>query len=172
MKKSETIKRYGIEAYTKQLEQNHVWQKINREKVNTKSKKYYEEHPEKVKATNKNWREANPDKWTALAQEASHKGGKRYNKMLEHQRTGIPGERNRIRGEHNREFREIKRSLVQEVELHHEWIPESAEYRGVALVEAKAHRNGIIDVIVLLDGDITLLEEEEVKNNGKKNDFK
>ena len=48
----------------------------------------------------------------------------------------------------------------------------SKKYREKHPGEANAYRNGIIDVIVLLDGEITVLTEEEVKNNGKKNDFK
>ena len=36
------------------------------------------------------------------------------------------------------------------------------------MVEADAHQYGIIDVIEILDGKITLLTEEEVKAKNKK----
>ena len=39
---------------------------------------------------------------------------------------------------------------------------QAAEYRGLALVDAKPHRYGIIDVILILDGKITLLTKEDV----------
>jgi hypothetical protein len=38
---------------------------------------------------------------------------------------------------------------------HHEWIEDTAEYTGVALVEREAHRHGIINVVTLLEGVIT-----------------
>lgn len=38
------------------------------------------------------------------------------------------------------------------------------EYDGVALVEADRYQHGIIDVIQILKGKITLLTEKEIKN--------
>ena len=42
-------------------------------------------------------------------------------------------------------------------------VPKTARYMGVALVERNLHRHGIIRVIEILEGQITLLTEEETK---------
>jgi hypothetical protein len=169
MKKAETIERYGEAAYEKILARNRAWNKAHPEERKARSKKWREEHPEEVKAHKKKyheehkeaenarvkkWQEEHPEEVIADHQEECRKGGKRYERNLKYMQTGLQGARNRIRNKHNREFREIKDTLAQEVELHHEWIGDTAEYRGVALVEKKAHRNGFIDVILLLDGEI------------------
>jgi hypothetical protein len=143
MKKEEIIKRYGKTEYEKQLEQGRE-----------RDKRYREENPEKMIANN---------------HEKNRRGGKYYEYMLDHNKLGLRGERNKIRTKHRHEFREIKDTLAQEVELHHEWIGETSEYRGLAFVEANAHRQGIIDVILLLDGKITLYTEEKAMNEGKSN---
>ena len=65
-----------------------------------------------------------------------------------------------IRSKHSRRWRKFKTLIAPGSELHHEWIPETAEYRGVALVEADQHRRGIIDVIQILEGEITLFSME------------
>jgi len=41
-------------------------------------------------------------------------------------------------------------------QIHHEWVSGTAKYRGVALVDAELHRHGIIKVIEVLEGEITL----------------
>ncbi|MBE9594226.1 MAG: hypothetical protein IMF19_12210 [Proteobacteria bacterium] len=172
MNKEEVIKRYGEEAWQKMLAQGREYYKEHKEEKKAYNKKYREEHKEEEKAYQKRYNEEHPEEVKANSTRSSHeqnrKGGKYYDKNLEDKRTGLRGERNRIRNKHAREFREIKDTLAEEVELHHEWIGDTAEYRGVALVEKDAHRNGFIDVILLLDGKITLLTEEEVKGGGKK----
>jgi hypothetical protein len=52
------------------------------------------------------------------------------------------------------------------LELHHQWIPETADYTGLALVEAKPHKHGIIDVIQILEGAITVFSEKELREQG------
>jgi hypothetical protein len=153
VKKSECIAKYGKEAWRKQLAQSRAWQKAHREEDNARSKKYREEHPEEVRVDN---------------QESYRKGGKRYNKTLEYKRTGIPGEKNRIRMKHARLYKPYKAIIAPDSQIHHEWVPETSDYRGVALVEANPHRYGIIDVIQIVDGEITLLTEEEIKKGVKR----
>ena len=153
MNKEEIIERYGEAAYARQLGQNRAWNKAHPEEAKAAAKKYREEHLEEV---------------IADSQEASRKGGKRYDKTLEDNRTGLRGARNRIRNKHRNQYRPYKMIIAPDSQLHHEWIPRTAEYRGVALVEKDAHMHGFVDVIEILDGVITLLTEEEVKN-GKKN---
>jgi len=138
MKKAEIIAKYGEEAYKKKLEQARAWS---------------ETHPEQVKAKSK---------------EECRKGGKHYPKKLKYNQTGLRGDRHKIRTKHGREYRPFKAIIAPDSQLHHEWLPESAEYRGVALVEADAHQYGIVDVIQILDGEITLLTEEKLKKQGKK----
>jgi hypothetical protein len=87
---------------------------------------------------------------------------------LEYNRTGIPGEKTRIRYKHGREWKPYKDIIAPDSQIHHEWVPETAEYRGVALVEKDAHMHGFVDVIEILDGEITLLTEEEVKMGERK----
>ena len=70
-----------------------------------------------------------------------------------------------IRGRHRRYYTPYKQIIAPESQLHHEWIPMTAEYRGVALVEANQHLHGYIDVIQILEGEIMLLTEAEIRGN-------
>ena len=45
----------------------------------------------------------------------------------------------------------------------------TARYMGIALVEKNAHRHGIVNVIEILEGQLTLLTEEETGGEKKKN---
>jgi uncharacterized protein YaaR (DUF327 family) len=152
MNKEEIIERYGEEAWQKILERDRARYKANKEQEKARSKKWKEKHQEQVIAQN---------------QEQNRKGGKRYDKKLEELRTGLQGERNRIRTKHAREYRPYKNIIAPDSQIHHEWIPKTDEYKGVALVEKDAHMHGFIDVIQILDGKITLLTEEEIKKEKK-----
>ena len=153
MKKAEYIGRYGEAAYEKMVQQSCDW---------------YAQHSEEMKARVREWREVNPNKVKASHQEQCRKGGKRYEKMLKHQHTGIQGERNKIRNSHGRKYRPFKQIIAPESQIHHEWMPGTAKYRGVALVETDQHMHGYIDVIKILDGKITLLTEKEIRNQENK----
>ena len=169
MKKEELITRYGEEAYKRKLERERSRYNAHREEQKARSKKYREEHREeeeyrqKKKAQTKRYNEEHPEEVIANNQEASRKGGRRYDKHLEYNLTGLRGARNRIRNKHRREYQAYKVIIAPDSQLHHEWVPTTAEYRGIALVEAEQHMHGFIDVIQILDGKITLLTEEEVK---------
>lgn len=168
MKKEEIIERYGEEAYEKKLEQSRKWHKAHREKEKAQSLKWRKEHQEEKKATDKKYREAHPEGIKADGQKACRKGGKHYERRQKYKTTGLQGERNRIRGKHGNQYRPYKQIIAPESQIHHEWVPDSAEYRGVALVEAEAHMRGFVDVIEILDGGITLLTEEEVRKGKRK----
>ncbi|MCK4528196.1 hypothetical protein KAW18_12565 [candidate division WOR-3 bacterium] len=155
MNKEEYIKRRGEVAYEKMLQQSRDWKL---------------QHPKEISVANKKWREANPNKVLALNQELYRKGGKRYQKQLKYQHTGLQGERNMIRMKHARQYLTIKQATPNSV-FHHEWIPGTAEYKGVALVEAEAHRHGIIDVIQILEGEITIFTEKEIAEQGAQYDI-
>lgn len=109
----------------------------------------------------KRWREANPKKVLVTAQEQCRKGGKHYVKHLKYLTTGIPKKKQNIRRKHANQYRTIKEIIAPKSQIHHEWIPGTAEYIGVALVETKPHRYGIIDVIKILEGKITLFKERK-----------
>lgn len=83
--KKDFIAKYSEEAYGEHLAQNRAYHKIHKEEDNARTRKYQEEHPEQARAND---------------QEACRKGGKRYNKMLAYSRTGIPGDKRRIRRKH------------------------------------------------------------------------
>ena len=151
MNKEERIKRYGKAAYEKLLQQNRDWHAQHRKEHNITSKRWYKANPEKAKANN---------------QEVSRKGGERYEKALIYRRIGIPGEKARIRRRHRTAYQSFKRIIAPDSEIQHEWLPGTAKYRGVALVEAKPHRYGIIKVIKILEGEITLFTEKEIAKQG------
>lgn len=199
MNKEERIKRYGEAAYDKMLQQHRDWAAAHREEMNASSKAWCDKHREEAKAKTKKWREVNRGKAKAYSaqyrkehreelkvkskewrknniekvkvygQELGRKGGKRYEKFLEYQRTGLQGERNYIRHKHAKLYYEIRKATPNSV-LHHEWIPGTAEYRGAALVNKELHQRGVIKVIKLLEGKITLFTEKEIKKEEKKNE--
>ena len=168
MKKAEIIKIYGEEAYKKRSERSRAWYYAHKEGANARSKKYYEEHPEKAKVAVKKYNDCHPEQLKATHNEQNRKGGKHYEHTLEDNRSGLRGERNAIRHKDGKKWRPYKNIIAPDSQIHHEWVPLTAEYTGVALVEADAHIHGFIDVIEILDGKITLLTEEEVKEGKKK----
>lgn len=135
MEKVEFIRKYGEAAYEKQLQQGR-----NRFAQ---------------------WRENKPEKVSANNHEKNRKGGKYYSHCLKYNSTGLSGKRHRIRIKHAVFYRPYKKIIAPESQIHHQWVPRTADYTGVALVEADQHRYGYIDVIQILEGEITLLTEEE-----------
>ena len=121
---------------------------------------------EKMEQQNRGWRTANPGKVIAHNQEGNRKGGKYYERHLVDNRTGLQGERKKIRTKHAKQYHPFKNIMALNSQIHHEWIPGTAKYRGVALVETRPHRYGIIDVIKVLEGKITLLTEKEILEQG------
>ncbi len=133
MKANDFIAEYGEEAYVRQKELRRAWD---------------EAHPGRKKKAN---------------YEQGHKDGKYYRKTLKYRATGVNGERNKIRGNHRHAWLEFKKIIAPNSQFHHQWLPGSAEYSGLALVEADQHLHGIIDVIQILKGEITLFTEEEIR---------
>lgn len=149
MKKVEYIKRYGEKAYEKRLEAHRQWWAAN-----------HDSQLERVKQ----WSAANPEKVKARNREASCKGGKRYEQRKQYRMTEIQHKKDTIRRKHSRRWSPYKQIIASNSEVHHEWLPETANYTGVALVEKNAHRHGFIDVIQIMEGEITLLTEAGVRN--------
>ena len=148
MNQYEFIRRYGEVAWEKHLQQKRDWEA---------------QHPEKRNAYAKKWRENNPDKVKANSCEASHKGGKYYESQLRYYSTGLPLERKSVRRIHRQRWGQFKKIIAPDSQIHHEWLPGTADYRGVALVEADQHIHGYIDVIQILEGEIALLTEAEIR---------
>ena len=134
MKKDEVIEKYGEKAWETQLAQTRAW---------------LESHPGVVRET---------------SNQLNRKGGQYYDKKLKYNRTGLPGDRKRLRSIHGNRWRKYKRFVAPGSQLHHCWMCGTAKYRGLALVEANAHMHGFIDVIEVLEGQITLFTEEEIRN--------
>ena len=161
MNKEEYIKRYGKVAYEKHLQQSRDWYAAHPAQKKAADTRWYAAHSEQKKAAVACWVAANPEKVLANNQEHSCKGGKYYEKWLEYLRTGLQAERNKIRAKHRRQYQAIKQATPNSV-LHHEWIPGTAKYRGLALVEKVPHQNGIIKPILILEGEITLFTEKKI----------
>ena len=147
--KQDCIKRFGQAAFEKHRQQTREWKSANSEQVKIKDRE---------------WKKANPEKVKAIRLELNRNGGKYYGNKRHYTMNGIPHARELIRMSHRREWTPYKQIIAPESQLHHEWIPETADYRGVALVEANPHMHGFIDVIWILEGEITLLTEDDIKN--------
>lgn len=125
----------------------------------------YSEEAYKKRAAEKSrqWRKAYPEKAKEYNHELSRKEGKYYLKALKYDHTGLRGERGRIRRNHQYMWRQYKNVIAPKSQLHHQWIPGSAQYAGVALVEKDQHMHGRIKVIKILDGEITVFSEKELQ---------
>ena len=150
--KEEFIRRYGIKAWGRAIQQAREWQRDHPKEVRKRCQKWYRAHPEQVKARNQK-----------VGRELSRKGGKYYEAKVLYQSTGLQGERGKIRRKHAGHYRPYKRIIAPETQIHHEWLPETADYRGVALVEKDQHQHGFVDVIQILEGEITLFTEEDIR---------
>jgi hypothetical protein len=64
---------------------------------------------------------------------------------------------------HGYYWRPYKNIIAPGSQLHHNWIPGTADYTGLALVEADQHMRGFIEVIQILEGKITLFTEKEIR---------
>ena len=121
--------------------------------------RYGEAGYERMLEQRRQWYEANAGHVAERTHKQSRKGGKYYQRKLKYDHTGLPGERNKVRYQHGHIWRQYKNIIAPGSQLHHQWLPESANYQGVALVEANQHMHGFIDVIQILEGKITLLSE-------------
>ena len=152
MKKEEYIRRYGIKAYAKMQQQKREWEK---------------KHPEKGREKSRLWKQKNPEKVIATSQDRGRKGGKYYEHTMKYMMSGLPHERNLVRMHHRYLYRPYKQVIAPDSQIHHQWVPGTANYTGVALVEKDQHMHGFIDVIQILEGEITLLSEEDIRKGGK-----
>ena len=132
--KEEYIEMHGEKGYIKELKRRQAWN---------------DAHPETVKRQH---------------HEQNRKGGKYYENAQKYNHSGLRKERNVVRYRHSRRWQQYKKIIAPDSQIHHEWIMGTAKYRGIALVEKDQHQHGIIDVIQILDGTITVLTERETKS--------
>ena len=147
------------------LQRNRDWYAQHCEERKEKVKEWQKQNPNKVHAIQKKSRENNPEKVKVLAQKSSRKGGKYYKYKKNYNATGLQGERNRIRNKHRHQYQRFKHIIAPTSQTHHEWIPNTADFKGVALVETDPHQHGVIDPVVILEGEITLLTEVEIQES-------
>lgn len=162
MKKEECIRRYGEATWAKWVKQSRKWGDRHREEKNRKQSLRHAGHHECENAKKKKWREANPKKVIVASRQSCRKGGKYYEQKVKYNTTGLQGERFKIRKRHAKQYRPFKQLIAPKSQIHHEWIPGTAKYRGMALVETDQHMHGFVDVIQILDGKITLFTEKEI----------
>lgn len=126
-------------------------------------KRYGERRYNEKKANHQKWAKENPDKIKEATEERDRKGGRYYNQGCLRRKSGIQGERNKIRRMHRGRWGQFKKFIAPLSQLHHQWRPGSAGYDGVALVEKDQHMHGFVDVILILEGIITLFTEKELR---------
>jgi len=119
-----------------------------------------------VLARSKTWCDANPGVRKLHHEEANRKGGKHYVETLRKQQEGLRGKRSLKRVKDAKKYKPLKNLVDPDgnlTQVHHQWLPGSAECRGVAIVEKDRHIHGYIDVIRIVEGEITLFTEEEIR---------
>lgn len=130
-------------------------------------KKQREVSAEKKRERDRKYRQNHPQRSKINDGERNRKGGKYYERRRKYESTGLQGERHRIRTRHAKKWRQYKRIVALDSQIHHAWQQGTAKYTGVALVETDQHRHGIIDVIQILDGEITVFSERELIERGE-----
>lgn len=165
--KDEYIAKHGEEAYGKRLEQRRKWGGNLPGGEAQRSRERRGEYPEAFKIAKERYNEKHPEVRLMHNREGSRKGGRRYEKKQIYKHTGLQGEKNKIRGVHANRWRQYKLIIAPGSQLHHQWMPGTAKYTGLALVEANQHMQGIIKVIKIVCGKITLLTEKEIKEQNQ-----
>lgn len=162
--KDDFIAAHGEDAYAKKLERRREWGRKLPGGEKQRSQERRDADPDKWREYDRAWNRKNPEKIKAKGRKISRKGGKYYDKKRIYKQTGISGERERVRMRDAYYWRPYKRIIAPDSQLHHNWSsPDSAEYTGLALVEKDAHMHGIIDVIQILKGEITIFTEKEIQ---------
>jgi len=135
MKKTETIRRRGLKAYERDLSLSKIWAR------------------------------SNPERTREYARRRNRPGGKYYMSVLRKNTEGLRHERANRRGRDGAKYRHFKKFIdpLGQTQVHHSWYVASAECEGVALVEKNQHQHGFIDVIEILEGEITVFTEQELR---------
>ena len=132
-----------------------------KEKLEYVAEEQQKAHAEKKRKSDREYRRNHPQDSNKRER---RKGGKDYEARQKYETTGLQGRKKKIRMKHAKKWRRYKQIVAPESQCHHEWISGTSQYRGVALVEKDQHIHGMINVIRILEGKITLFTEEEVRN--------
>jgi hypothetical protein len=119
MNKNAFIEKWGIAAYEKRMKVSRDWRQA---------------HPENTEKWRKqicDWKRTHPIRVKRIARDSYRKHRK---EILNRQCTDTEGLRRSIRGKH-RIWSKYKRFVALATRQHYEWIPETAEYKCIALVE-------------------------------------
>jgi hypothetical protein len=149
---SEDLSEYG---YVKSGNQNGTQMWVFKEVLYAENTKYHEAHQEEEKVRSAKYYKEHPEYFAKHYEKHSEElkaGMLKYQKehrleLNEYQCTGLQGERNKIRQADWRKYKHEHAGIPYPVDIHHEWIPGTAQCRGCALVDRKAHRHGIIKIV-------------------------
>ena len=83
---------------------------------------WHAHHRKETNTCERAWAKRNPGKIKTYDRETSHKGGKYYEKHKLAHKEGLPGEKERVRGKHQRMWTPFKRIIAPESQLHHQWV--------------------------------------------------
>lgn len=168
MKKEEYIKKYGVEKWLEYIAYQRDYYTKNIEKVREKNREYQREYQRKYYAENK---EKVKERCREHIREYQHKyyadieiRGRVHEYMKKYcgslsDHNSIPYRKSLIRQRDHHRFFSIKQFFQNlQTDIHHEWIPNTADYTFIALVERDKHRYNIIDPIVILEKKVVLRE--------------
>jgi hypothetical protein len=165
--KEDFITKRGNVAYARKLERRREWGRKLPGGEAQRGRERRSRDPEKFRECSRRWAKNHPEKVRDNGRRVSRKGGTGYKKKQIYKQAGISGERERVRMRHGYYWRKYKNIIAPGSELHHSWIPGTSNYTGLAIVEMDAHRHGIIEVIQILEGKITLFTENEIRKEVK-----
>jgi hypothetical protein len=167
--KDDFISKFSEEAYAKRLEGRRMWGRKLSGGEKQRSQDRRDANPEQSREYDRAWRERNPETNIEKGRKVSRKGGAYYKNHMKYKQTGLSGEREHVRMRHAYYWRPYKNIIAPDSQLHHQWVPGTAKYTGLALVEKDQHMHGVIDVIKILKGEITLFTESEIREQEVKN---
>lgn len=137
MKKEEYIRKYGPVAWEARLSKARRTRIKNKVDTGLKVEKELttENYIEQQELMREQWKKDNRTKCRSRLSE------------------DVLRERQKIRHDHY-----VKWGGGIDLDIHHGWIEDTADYQGVALVEREPHRRGVINVVIPLEGVITEFE--------------
>jgi hypothetical protein len=132
MNKNAFIEKWGIVAYEKRMKMSRDWRQA---------------HPENTEKWHKqirDWKRTHPIRVKRIARDSYRK---HRQEILNRQCTDTEGMRRSIRAKCGRIWALYKNIIAPGSRLHYEWIPETVEYKCIALVEKDQSQYSFNDVI-------------------------
>ena len=129
---NEDLSEVGYYTYTTRKSGAQVW--VLKKYQQAAVRKYQKRYPEKTKRKNGKYQKEH-----------------RF-ELNKYNQTGLRGKRSKIRDGDRRKFKLERKTILFPVDLHHDWINNTAQCRGAAFVERDAHSGGSIKVVKMLYG--------------------